>query len=288
MKPKFRSALISVSDACRVACRHCFRADKGTTDLTLEVLERTLSRLREVGLERLCFTGGEPLDHPELDKLIRKTIQFGVSVSIITGRAATLANQALPDWLQRVESIGLSFDSEFLVTAGVSTRKLEEAVAAAHKIRNGTRAYLHGTCFNLSVEELSFFRKITCSGVELNVSPAQLEERLRERLGYSATSYSAQLASDLRLIEEISGTTNRLSAKYCQLAVAHMINPRRPCRASRLYVSSDGYIRICPYDRIGQVSVFAPRSKIHQTLESAILTPPVVAFGCIGTCGLPS
>lgn len=286
MKPKFQSALISVSDACRVACRHCFRADKGGSDLSLEVLERALSRLREIGVEQVCLTGGEPLDHPALDRIIRKSIQFGLRVSLITGRAERLSGDPLPEWLQRVDTIGLSFDSNSLVAAGVSARRIEAAVAAARNLRAGPRAYLHGTCFNLSLAEVRFMREVRSKyDLEVTVSPAVIDERLRDRLGFTAERYSAQLASDLRCIEDVLGVTERLSSKFFLLASNHRRESAELCRSTRLYVSAAGYMRICPYDRAGEISVFEPRSQIHQALESAINQPAKVSLGCIGTCG---
>lgn len=286
MKRSFQSALVSVSDSCLVACQHCFRADKGSVVLSLEVLERALSRLRELGVEQICFSGGEPLDHPSLPLLIRKSLQFGIQVSFITGRAKELFNFANSPLISRVKSIGLSFDSDYLLLSGVSTRSLDDALAAASWLSLKTHTYLHGTCFNLSSKEVSNLQQQRGKHrIETTLSPAVLSEHLRKRLGYDAKKYAEQLISDLGHIAKVTGVTKRLSAKFELLATSLTQPIDERCNSSRLYVSASGNLRMCPYDHVGEVSVFAPRQRIYEALRSVKNHPPVVSRGCIGTCG---
>ncbi|WP_031070132.1 radical SAM protein [Streptomyces sp. NRRL S-118] len=84
MSVKVRTALVSTAGHCKVACGFCFRADRAHGFLDTATYTRTLSRLREAGVEGVCLTGGEPTHHPQLRQLVRLAHQFGMSVSMVT------------------------------------------------------------------------------------------------------------------------------------------------------------------------------------------------------------
>jgi organic radical activating enzyme len=84
MNTQVRTALVSTAGHCKVACGFCFRADRAHGFLDTATYARTLSRLKETGVEGVCLSGGEPTHHPQLRQLVRLAHQFGMSVSMVT------------------------------------------------------------------------------------------------------------------------------------------------------------------------------------------------------------
>lgn len=72
---------------CNLACTHCFitcgpKNDSHPFMATDDVL-RELERGRELGVKEIYFTGGEPFLHPEIERLVERTLAWA-PLSILT------------------------------------------------------------------------------------------------------------------------------------------------------------------------------------------------------------
>jgi pyrroloquinoline quinone biosynthesis protein E len=63
---------VFVTSRCNLRCVHCFssREGKGNRDLSIQELESIFSQLEQMGVMEVRLTGGEPLLHPEVHKLL--------------------------------------------------------------------------------------------------------------------------------------------------------------------------------------------------------------------------
>ena len=57
---------------CNLSCGYCSEFDKTSDPVPLEILEKRLEKLKDLGTFGISLTGGEPTLHPELPRLIRK------------------------------------------------------------------------------------------------------------------------------------------------------------------------------------------------------------------------
>lgn len=67
-------AFLSITGRCNLNCRHCFMAQdtyQKPSELTYEQIVSLLDQFCECGIVNITVTGGEPLLHPEFEKIVR-------------------------------------------------------------------------------------------------------------------------------------------------------------------------------------------------------------------------
>jgi len=64
-------AQLVVIRRCNLACKYCNEFDDHSPPVPRETLERRIDRIHELGSFAIEFTGGEPLEHPDLVDLVR-------------------------------------------------------------------------------------------------------------------------------------------------------------------------------------------------------------------------
>lgn len=69
---------------CNLSCAYCNEYDDFSDPVPTEVMFRRLDRLAELGTSIVTISGGEPLMHPELEKLIVHTRRRGMLAGLIT------------------------------------------------------------------------------------------------------------------------------------------------------------------------------------------------------------
>ncbi len=105
-----------VTRACQLHCRHCRaraipRRDAG--ELTLEEMRPILDDMRSTFTHPpiLVFTGGDPLERPDLDDMIQEARLRGLIVAIAPSVTPKLDQEAIRRWKQLgVHSVSLSLD----------------------------------------------------------------------------------------------------------------------------------------------------------------------------------
>lgn len=81
-----------VTDKCNLACQHCyggFAIDKKNF-IDVNLLENTLQEASKIGTYQFDITGGEPLLHPNIEKILKIAYDKGMIVRIFTN--LTLCN----------------------------------------------------------------------------------------------------------------------------------------------------------------------------------------------------
>src|SRR5215467_7132969 len=105
-----------MTQACALACRHC-RAEAmpncHPNELTHEESRKFLRQIAEFGqpLPHLILTGGDPLQRPDLYKLIDEAQALGLQVSITPSATEALTFDVIAKLKEHgIQSLGLSLD----------------------------------------------------------------------------------------------------------------------------------------------------------------------------------
>src|SRR5574342_286956 len=69
---------------CNIDCGYCNEYDKTSAPIATELMARRIDKLAELGTSVVAFSGGEPMLHPDLDRLIRQIRGRGMMAGLIT------------------------------------------------------------------------------------------------------------------------------------------------------------------------------------------------------------
>jgi MoaA/NifB/PqqE/SkfB family radical SAM enzyme len=89
---------------CNIDCGYCNEYDKVSPPVPTDVLERRIDKLAELGTSVVAFSGGEPMLHPDLDRLIRHIRARGMMAGLITN-----GYFLVPKRIQQLNDAGLDF-----------------------------------------------------------------------------------------------------------------------------------------------------------------------------------
>ena len=95
----FPSVGLKVTGACNNSCPFCCEPNRKQSVYAIDNFIRITKILRQLGTMRLCFTGGEPLLYPNIDRLMKHTKTLGFYNLLLTGDGALLMkkyNELLP------------------------------------------------------------------------------------------------------------------------------------------------------------------------------------------------
>jgi MoaA/NifB/PqqE/SkfB family radical SAM enzyme len=91
IRPEFRHAKIKLTDNCNSKCVTCdYWKTHHENELTLDEFRSVLEQLRELGVEEVMFTGGEPTMRTELVPVVRHATQLGFATIGLTTNALSL------------------------------------------------------------------------------------------------------------------------------------------------------------------------------------------------------
>lgn len=113
--PRLVYLFVELTDQCNLSCLHCGskcsiqNATKIDTELLIETLE-TVAEDFGASTVMICLTGGEPMLHPEFEKIVAAINRLGFPWGMTTN--GTLINQAMARKLRewKLGSITLSLD----------------------------------------------------------------------------------------------------------------------------------------------------------------------------------
>ena len=87
---------------CNLACTYCNEFDGVSDPVPIEEMERRIDHLGRLGTSVITISGGEPLLHPELDRVIARIRRTGAITGVITN-----GYLLMPDRIARLNRAGL-------------------------------------------------------------------------------------------------------------------------------------------------------------------------------------
>ncbi len=69
---------------CNLSCTYCNEYDDVSNPVPTEEMFRRLDKLAELGTKIITISGGEPLLHPDIDKIIERVRRNGMIAGLIT------------------------------------------------------------------------------------------------------------------------------------------------------------------------------------------------------------
>jgi MoaA/NifB/PqqE/SkfB family radical SAM enzyme len=89
---------------CNLACTYCNEYDKTSPPVPTEEMLRRIDKLGELGTSIITFSGGEPMLHPDLDRLIERVRKHGAMATLITN-----GYFLVPERIRQLNTAGLDY-----------------------------------------------------------------------------------------------------------------------------------------------------------------------------------
>lgn len=134
------SAQIEITNTCNLACVHCFNnsGNPYPDELTTKEILSVLDSLSRMGVHHITITGGEPLVHPDIFKIVEHARKEPMSVDIFTN--GTLITE---DIIKKFKKIGInrfnisidSVDEKIHDTFRGKKGALKKTVKAVHLLK---------------------------------------------------------------------------------------------------------------------------------------------------------
>jgi MoaA/NifB/PqqE/SkfB family radical SAM enzyme len=102
-----RIVCIRLTRRCNRSCEFCLSLSGPEHAHPVRDVRHTLARLRDLGTEKISYSGGEPLLVEGFDDLIALGHQLGLAQIVTTNGDVLL--RKIPSWIAEIESIKLSF-----------------------------------------------------------------------------------------------------------------------------------------------------------------------------------
>jgi MoaA/NifB/PqqE/SkfB family radical SAM enzyme len=92
-----------VTRRCNLSCGYCEEYDHRSGPVPAAHLARRVDRAAELGALVLTFTGGEPLLHPDLPRLVARASGHGMVCTVVSN-----GSMLTPTWIERLNEAGLN------------------------------------------------------------------------------------------------------------------------------------------------------------------------------------
>lgn len=105
--PSLRYLELQITKRCNLRCKHCFVGERMDVDLPIDKITKILKDFEELQGLRLLITGGEPLLHPQFDKINNLLPKLAFRKILFTNGLILTE-----DWLNKlkVQEIQISLD----------------------------------------------------------------------------------------------------------------------------------------------------------------------------------
>ena len=106
------AANIMATHNCNSRCRTCSMwRNKSSGELTADEIGDILEQLKEAGVRRICFSGGEPTLRPDLPQLIRKARDIGFKKVLVTSNGLSWSSNKAREFLENgLNRVAISID----------------------------------------------------------------------------------------------------------------------------------------------------------------------------------
>ncbi len=107
-----KSANWHLTTRCNYACKFCFIQNLDSEIRDLKNIEEILVKLRDIGIDKINFVGGEPIMHPLFFEMTKISKDLGFVVSLVSN-GYYLNRELISKLSPFIDWIGLSVDSAY-------------------------------------------------------------------------------------------------------------------------------------------------------------------------------
>lgn len=183
-----------ITDYCPLKCRHCYLDSKNNNIITREDIDYILNIIDSSGVGVVQLTGGEALTHPNIDYIIDKLINKGLTINISTS--------------------GVVYSSEILE----SLKKINLVKGAVRVSVDGnkeTHNYIRRNDLAFK-KSMSFIKKMIDEGIACQVATSVLNQSKEELEELTSNLKNMGVSVHALGLVSIQGNAkeNRLQPKY--------------------------------------------------------------------------
>ncbi|MDV0446405.1 GTP 3',8-cyclase [Methanosarcinaceae archaeon Ag5] len=146
MNSTIRSANWHITSKCNYKCQFCFAKEVRTDLRDHKMQEEILQTLCEIGIEKLNIVGGEPQMHPDFDRILKLSKDYGFTTTLQTN-GSFLTEKNVPLMAKYLDWIGLSIDS------GCEKTELQLGRGFGNHVQRVKKccSWIHSTGLNLKI-----------------------------------------------------------------------------------------------------------------------------------------
>lgn len=241
-------AQVVVTRRCNLACGYCNEYDSHSPPVPLADLLARIDRLAALNTASVTLTGGEPLLHPDLDRVVAAARAHGMIVTTITN-----GFRLTREWIERLNAAGL----QGMQISIDNLRPDDVSMKSLHSVEGKLALLAEHARFKVNVNSV------------LGIS----DERTADVVTVARTAAKHGLQHSVGVLHDHTGLLKPLSAlqmrAYAQVtkispSIVHTLNYRLfqknlmhgrsndwKCRAGAryLYVTEDGRVHWCSQQR---------------------------------------
>jgi MoaA/NifB/PqqE/SkfB family radical SAM enzyme len=244
------SVTFTITGRCNLNCAYCSFPLRKQKDSSTEQVLKLIDEFHAAGVQRLGFSGGEPLLHGDIDQIISKAQEKGMFLSMTTN--GTLIPKKL-DVCKKMDVVLVSLDGPQAVHDLTGKEKVEKLLESIHFLKKNKIEVCTSTVLSKpTIEHLDELFTISKEhSLMLSFQPyayyyfQSLGGKKEDRLGPTLESFK----STIRRIIEAKKQGMRIANSYEYLdLIKNGTNPQvRKCLAGQryCYVDTNGDVYPC-------------------------------------------
>lgn len=231
---------------CNLACGYCNEYDHSSSPVPLDVINKRVDKLADLGTSIITISGGEPMMHPELDQIIHHIRVRGMIAGLISN-----GYYFTPDRIKRLNKAGLEY-----LQISIDNVEPDEVSRKSLRVLDKKLRYLSEYAdFHVNINS------VIGGGIKSPQDALTVAERAVE-LGFSTTvgvihdndgTLKPLSAREKEIFQKVKKLGNKDHARlnWFQDSIAEGKPYQWRCRAGAryLYICEDGLVHWCSQQR---------------------------------------
>jgi len=275
-------AQVVVTRRCNLSCGYCNEYDSFSPPVPLPDLLARIDRLAALKTASITFTGGEPLLHPELDRIVRAARRHGMIVTTITN-----GFRLSRDWIERLNAAGLQgmqISIDNLQPDAVSMKSLASVEGRLALLSQHARFKVNvNSVLGVSGERTQDVVTVAATAAKYGLQHSV--GVLHDHTGTLKPLSPAQIRAYVQTTEISPSVVHKLNYWLFQKNLMHGRANNWKCRAGAryLYVTEDGRVHWCSQQR-GYPAIPLleyTREDIRREFHTVKSCSPTCTLGCV-------